>query len=61
MGIGVWELLLILLIVLVIFGARRLPELGAGLGKSIRDFQKSLRGGGESEDDQDRTPPPPDR
>ncbi len=41
-GLGVPELLVILLIVLVIFGAGRLPELGSGLGKAIRGFKKSL-------------------
>jgi sec-independent protein translocase protein TatA len=43
-GLGVWELLLILLIVLVVFGAGRLPQIGAGIGKGIRNFKKSIRG-----------------
>lgn len=46
-GLGIPELLVILLIVLVIFGAGRLPELGAGLGKAIRGFKKSLDDDGE--------------
>lgn len=41
-GLGIPELLVILLIVLVVFGAGRLPELGAGLGKAIRGFKKGL-------------------
>lgn len=41
-GLGVWELLIILVIVLVLFG-RRLPEIGEGLGKGIRSFRKSVR------------------
>jgi len=41
-GVGPWELMLILLIVLVIFGAGRLPEIGANLGKGIRNFKKSI-------------------
>ncbi|MBI2987398.1 MAG: twin-arginine translocase TatA/TatE family subunit [Deltaproteobacteria bacterium] len=41
-GLGIWELLLILLIILVLFG-RKLPELGEGLGKGIRNFRKSIR------------------
>jgi len=41
-GVGPWELILILLIVLVIFGAGRLPEIGANLGKGIRNFKKSV-------------------
>ncbi len=40
-GIGMPELLLILVIVLIIFGAGKLPELGAGLGKGIRNFKKA--------------------
>ena len=41
---GVWELVLILLIVVVIFGAGKLPQLGESLGKSIRNFRKSFKG-----------------
>lgn len=42
--IGIDKLLLILGVVLVFFGPRRLPELGATLGKGIRDFKRSLDG-----------------
>jgi len=41
-GLGTQELLLILIIVLVLFGARKLPELGAGLAKGIRSFRKNM-------------------
>jgi len=41
-GLGHWELLIILVIVLIIFGAGKLPEIGAGLGKSIRNFKKGV-------------------
>jgi sec-independent protein translocase protein TatA len=40
--IGPTELLLILLIVVIIFGARRLPDLGKGLGEGIRNFKKGF-------------------
>lgn len=43
-GLGIQELLIILVIVMVIFGASRLPELGSGLGKAIRGFKDSLAG-----------------
>ena len=43
-NIGFSELLVILLIVFVVFGAKRLPELGEGLGKAIRSFNKGMRG-----------------
>ena len=41
-GLGHWELLIILILVLIIFGAGKLPEIGAGLGKSIRNFKKGV-------------------
>ena len=40
-GIGFPELLIILVIVLVIFGANKLPEIGAGMGKAIKNFKKA--------------------
>lgn len=39
---GPWELLLILLIVLMIFGARRIPEIMGGIGKGIKSFKRSV-------------------
>lgn len=41
-GLGMPELIIILIIVLVIFGANRLPQLGEGLGKAIRGFKKGI-------------------
>jgi sec-independent protein translocase protein TatA len=46
-GLGVQELLVILAIVVVIFGARRLPELGSGLGKAIKNFKSGISGSDE--------------
>jgi len=43
-GIGVPELVVILIIALVIFGPGKLPEIGSALGKGIRDFKKSFEG-----------------
>jgi sec-independent protein translocase protein TatA len=43
-GIGTTELLILFGIVIVIFGARRLPELGSGLGKAIKNFKAGLSG-----------------
>ena len=40
-GIGIPELLIILVIILVIFGAGKLPEIGAGMGKAIRNFKSA--------------------
>jgi len=42
-GLGVQELLLILAIVVVIFGASKIPQLGKGLGEGIRNFKKGLK------------------
>ncbi len=38
-GIGMPELIIILVIILIIFGAGKLPEIGAGMGKAIRNFK----------------------
>ena len=43
-GIGTTELFIILAIVVVLFGARRLPELGSGVGKAIKNFKSGLSG-----------------
>ena len=40
-GIGMPELLIILVIIMIIFGAGKLPEIGAGLGKGIKNFKKA--------------------
>jgi len=43
-GIGMPELLIILVIILIIFGAGKLPEIGKGLGRGIRNFRKATSG-----------------
>lgn len=40
-GMGMWELLIILVIILIIFGVGKLPEIGSALGKGIKNFKKS--------------------
>jgi sec-independent protein translocase protein TatA len=42
-GIGIPELLVILVIVLIIFGANKLPQIGEGLGKGIQNFKKNIQ------------------
>ena len=43
-GFGTMELLVILGIVVLLFGARRLPEIGSGMGKAIRNFKSGISG-----------------
>jgi len=52
MGIHWQELIIILLIVLVLFGPKRLPEIGSQLGNGIRGFRDSLNGSGTTPSDQ---------
>lgn len=40
-GIGMTELIVVLVIVLIIFGANKLPEIGAGMGRAIKNFKKA--------------------
>jgi sec-independent protein translocase protein TatA len=42
-GIGMQEMIVILVIVLIIFGAGKLPEIGGGMGKAIRNFRQATR------------------
>jgi len=53
-GLGMPELIVILVIVLVIFGANRLPQLGEGLGKAIKGFKKGISDTNESSKDSDK-------
>ncbi len=49
-SLGGQELFIILFLALILFGAKRLPEVGAGLGKGIRAFKESLKGADVKED-----------
>ena len=51
------HILILLVIVLLVFGARRLPEIGSSLGKGIKEFQKSLKEIGDSATGQSTLPP----
>lgn len=63
--IGMWETVAILAVVLVLFGAKKLPELARGLGTGIKEFRKATREVNEdlqrAFDENDHTPPPPAR
>lgn len=57
-SIGPTELIIVLVIVLLIFGPKRLPGLGRQLGSGMREFKDSItsRGGHDDDDDQDESP-----
>lgn len=54
-GIGIQELLIILLICLLIFGAAKLPEIGRALGKTIKEFKKSMKEIGSDDEEKKET------
>jgi sec-independent protein translocase protein TatA len=43
MGLGPWEITIIVFIVLLLFGGKKFPELAKGLGKGLREFKKSVK------------------
>lgn len=43
-GLGPWELVIILAIILVVFGAGKLPQIGGSLGQAIKNFKKGVKG-----------------
>ncbi len=56
-NLGATELLIIFLIIIVLFGATRLPHIGKGLGEGIRNFKKGIKGGDEPEQLSGKTDP----
>lgn len=54
--LGLPELLIILVVVLLVFGPRRLPEMAKGIGQSVREFRKGLRDMKKDMDADDETP-----
>jgi len=56
-GLGSQELMVILVIVLVLFGANRLPQIARSLGSSMKEFKKGMNEGQQEDDGQTRTSP----
>ena len=59
-GIGVTELVILLVALLIIFGPKRLPEMGRSLGKGMREFKDSITGKDDDEVPREIPPPVPD-
>lgn len=53
MGISIWQLLIVLVIVLLLFGTKKLRNIGSDLGGAIRGFRSSMKDGAEKETDGD--------
>jgi len=51
MGLGVTELVIILVIIIVLFGASRLPQIGKGLGEGISNFKRSMKAAQREDND----------
>ena len=56
-GIGIWEILILLLVILLVFGPKRLPEMGRSLGRGMREFKDSISGAKDMEDFRSELPP----
>ena len=59
MDLSLTHIMILLVIALLVFGARRIPEIGSSLGQGIREFKKSLREVGSVGSDQPQPPVPP--
>lgn len=57
-GFGPEKLMILLLIVLVLFGGKRIPEIGGSIGKGIREFKRGMKDIGESVNASDEAPAP---
>jgi len=57
---GTWEWIIIIVVVLVVFGAKRIPEIGKSLGSGIRGFRKELKGDDKPQDEADGPPVAPE-
>ena len=53
-GVNIWEVLILLLVALLLFGPKRLPEMGRSLGKGLREFKDSVTG--KDDDRRDEVP-----
>jgi sec-independent protein translocase protein TatA len=59
-GISIWQLLIILVIVVLLFGTNRLKTIGSDLGEAIKGFRNSMSNGNKDESDETAQKPPQD-
>ncbi len=55
-GLGIWELMIVLAIVVLLFGAKRLPMIGEGVGKMLQNFKKATHDENASKDEKKEDP-----
>ncbi len=58
---GIWELLLILVLVLLLFGAKRLPEMAKGIGQAIKEFRSGVKDVQSDIEGNGKVGPPPNK
>lgn len=56
--IGPWEIALVLVIILIVFGVGKLPQVGGAIGKGLRAFRKGQRGEDDEEEEEEKKPKP---
>ncbi|MFC1955733.1 twin-arginine translocase TatA/TatE family subunit [Chloroflexota bacterium] len=56
--IGPWEIALVLVIILIVFGVGKLPQVGGAVGKGLRAFKKGQQGEEAEEEEGEKSPPP---
>jgi len=54
MDFSIWQVAIVLVIALLVFGPKRLPELGSSLGRGMREFKESITGSHDDDDDEER-------
>jgi len=57
--LGPWEIALIVVVILIVFGVGKLPQIGGAMGKGIRNFRKGQRGEDFEEKEEEKEPPKP--
>jgi len=59
--VGPWEIALVLVIILIVFGVGKLPQVGGAIGKGLRSFKRGQRGEDDEEEEEEKPEPKPAR